>query len=338
MASGALAVAAATPTLAAPRACVLQKVAELDVVAEPVGPVVLGQIDGKPVRFLLDTGSSFSALFTPAAERLGLRGFTSKVQLYGVGGEGGAQEVTVRNWQLGSLSAASVNLVLLPSSHTGSIDGILGSGLLLNHDVEFDLKNGKVRLFMPKDCSGDQVVYWGQAYSVAPIVTPGGYAGLAVFVPVQVGGLTIKAMMDTGSTRSALETEIARRAGAAFAANSEHETSYGVGRAGLGLQAVRIGSFAFGEEAIRNTQLMAGQLFAAETTDRTTGSHFASKISDNQPQMLLGYDFFRAHRVYIAMSQQKVYASYEGGSVFDTSAAPAAAATHGGAPSAASAH
>ena len=43
------------------------------------------------------------------------------------------------------------------------------------------------------------------------------------------------------------------------------------------------------------------------------------------PEMLLGADFFRSHRIYVAMSQKKVYASYIGGPVFklrETSAAP----------------
>ena len=38
-----------------------------------------------------------------------------------------------------------------------------------------------------------------------------------------------------------------------------------------------------------------------------------------EPQMIIGLDFFRAHRVYISKSQRKIYASYTGGPVFDTS-------------------
>jgi hypothetical protein len=34
--------------------------------------------------------------------------------------------------------------------------------------------------------------------------------------------------------------------------------------------------------------------------------------------MLLGADFFRSHRVYVAKSQGKVYVSYVGGPVFET--------------------
>jgi hypothetical protein len=34
------------------------------------------------------------------------------------------------------------------------------------------------------------------------------------------------------------------------------------------------------------------------------------------PAMLLGADFLRSHRVLVAQSQQKIYLSYVGGTVF----------------------
>jgi hypothetical protein len=37
-----------------------------------------------------------------------------------------------------------------------------------------------------------------------------------------------------------------------------------------------------------------------------------------EPNMLLGADFFRSHRVYVAREQRKVYVSYMGGPVFQT--------------------
>jgi hypothetical protein len=53
------------------------------------------------------------------------------------------------------------------------------------------------------------------------------------------------------------------------------------------------------------------------------------------PSMLLGADFIRAHRIYIAKSQGKLYFSYNGGPIFqvvrpqpdEPQAAPAPAAS-----------
>jgi hypothetical protein len=35
--------------------------------------------------------------------------------------------------------------------------------------------------------------------------------------------------------------------------------------------------------------------------------------------MLIGADFFRSHRIYVARDQRRVYVSYVGGRVFDLS-------------------
>ena len=53
-----------------------------------------------------------------------------------------------------------------------------------------------------------------------------------------------------------------------------------------------------------------------------TGSHLARgrEFAD----MLLGIDFLRAHRVYVAHSQGKLYFTYNGGPVFSVAARAAA--------------
>lgn len=42
-------------------------------------------------------------------------------------------------------------------------------------------------------------------------------------------------------------------------------------------------------------------------------------ITEDRPDMVLGADFLRSHRVLLAMSQQRMYFSYVGGRVFDGS-------------------
>jgi hypothetical protein len=57
-------------------------------------------------------------------------------------------------------------------------------------------------------------------------------------------------------------------------------------------------------------------IFAKDKEVRT-GSMIASS-PEGQPQMLIGMDFFRAHHVYLARGQQKMYFTYVGGPVFLT--------------------
>jgi hypothetical protein len=47
-------------------------------------------------------------------------------------------------------------------------------------------------------------------------------------------------------------------------------------------------------------------------------SHIAADIVP-VPRMLIGADFFRSHRIYVARDQRRVYVSYVGGRVFDLS-------------------
>jgi hypothetical protein len=93
-------------------------------------------------------------------------------------------------------------------------------------------------------------------------------------------------------------------------------------------------TFSFGDETIKNARLQIADLFEADK-EVELGSHIAASVMDNAPQMLLGADFFKAHRVYVSRGQKKVYVSYVGGPVFEAprsalgtaNAPPAAAAS-----------
>ena len=58
-----------------------------------------------------------------------------------------------------------------------------------------------------------------------------------------------------------------------------------------------------GDETIKNLPLAVANIFPGAKSDRL-------------PQVILGADFFRSHRVYISIRQKKLYFSYEGGVVF----------------------
>jgi hypothetical protein len=88
---------------------------------------------------------------------------------------------------------------------------------------------------------------------------------------------------------------------------------------GIGAKAVKLYAAVFptltlGDETIRNARLRIADLFSMNTQIRT-GSRIATQVMD-EPDMLLGADFFLSHRVYVARSQNKVYFSYSGGPVF----------------------
>ncbi|TMH52891.1 MAG: hypothetical protein E6H53_20455 [Betaproteobacteria bacterium] len=73
-------------------------------------------------------------------------------------------------------------------------------------------------------------------------------------------------------------------------------------------------SFAIGNEIIRNPRIRFADLWQY-TTYTQTGSRLPARFA-GQPDMLLGADFLRAHRVLIARSQRKMYFTHAGGAVF----------------------
>ena len=332
--AGALALGTGSSARAATQ-CQMQELAELPVNVDGPMNTIEVQINGQPARMLVDTGSSFPFLLQSGAARLNLApaqipGYT-EVTSYGVGGKGPGGAVRIKELKVGGLVARNLDMLLSGQGLGGGVDGVLGATFLLQTDVEFDLPEGKIRFFKPRDCAGDQVVYWGKAYSVAPLL---GDSPRQIVVIVSLDGAPIRTLMDTGASASVVTPAAAARAGITI--GSLGGTASQTIR-GLGPRAVRSGvgvfpTFAFGsDETIKNAKMQIADLFHADK-ETPIGSNIP--VSAVQEQMLLGSDFFRAHRVYVARSQGKVYVSYSGGPVFLVPGAASPAPTTAPAPAA----
>jgi predicted aspartyl protease len=302
--------------LAAP--CQMLQIGELPVTFQGRQGTVEVLINGQPVEMLIDSGSEATLLFRSSAERLGLAlKPLGAVKFYGVGGGDAAAAARINELKLANMTVHNFDVIVTGrQSKMGRAEGLLGAGFLLQADVEFDYPEGKLRFFKPKDCAGDQVIYWGKAYSVTPLIAQN--AGDKIEVMVSLNGAPVLAAMDTGASTSVVTTAAADRAGV-------KPTSDGVTAAGqstgLGSQAVEtylgvFPTFSFGDETIKNAKLRIADLFKADK-EVELGSHIPTQVI-HAPQMLLGADFFRSHRVYVAKSQGKVYVSYVGGPVFET--------------------
>jgi hypothetical protein len=73
-------------------------------------------------------------------------------------------------------------------------------------------------------------------------------------------------------------------------------------------------TFQLGDETITNAKLRMADLAQHHRRART-GTRIAVANQD-APEMIIGADFFRSHRVYVAYSQKKIYFTYNGGPVF----------------------
>jgi predicted aspartyl protease len=313
--------------LAAPLAhagsCHLQTVGEINVSADGPTMVADGQVNGQPIRLTIDTGSEMTLLFRDSARKLHLplRGAGSD-ESADIGGERRVYSAQVKSFQVGSSQMRNADLVVTGKS-LGEAQGVVGEPFLTQTDVEFDLAHGKVRFFRAEGCDGDQVVYWGAAYSVLPLER----TNLAeLLVRVKVNGAPVLAQLDTGSDISVLTRGGAARAGMSPTSKGMERGGkiQGAGHEKITAYVGDFDSFSFGDETIRHTKLWIADLFHANKEYDPAISAIPVKVVDT-PDMLIGADFFKSHRVYVSIQQHKVYASYVGGPVFAV-ADPAAGA------------
>jgi predicted aspartyl protease len=314
--SAATAVGAAAP-------CQMQVIGELPIQFDHGRMLVEAQIDGRPAKMIVDTGATNTLIFRASAEAMGLpiRPIAG-LKSYAVGGEAGAGEVRIADFRVASFVAHNDDVLVSGKQPLGAAQGLLGSDFLLQDDLEIDVAERKIRWFKTKGCAGEQVVYWGKAFSAARMT--GSNAERLIEVTTQVNGVPVPTEMDTGSD-SFLTLAAAARAGVTPSSEGVRKTGevHGLGAQPIDTYVAVFKTFSFGEdETIKNAELRIADLFGADKEVRL-GSRLPSEAVD-EPAMLLGADFFRSHRVYVSRGQRMVYVSYVGGPVFQPGPPPPA--------------
>lgn len=289
--------------LAAPvaAACSVGQIAELPVTMEGMQPITDAKINGVDVRFMIDSGAFFSVI-TPGSARalkLSVEPLPGWV-MRGINGDTSMSFTTVKTFTLRGTDIPRVQFVVGGSEISGV--GVLGQNLLGIGDVEYDLPHGAVRLMKPKGCDRTAMAYWAapRPFSMLEIAMRDQNDPHTIGT-VLLNGAKIKATFDTGASTSILSLAAAARAG--ITPDSPGVKPGGI-VVGFGRRLVKtwiapFDSFKVGDqEEIRHGRIRFGN---------TTGD----------TDLLLGADFFIAHRIYVANSQHRLYLTYEGGPVFN---------------------
>lgn len=309
-----LLLAAALATAGAASRCKLLTTAPLPVKMVGLQPVISAYINGVPARFMIDTGSFFDFL-TPAAAaqfKLPLRYAPPGYFVDGIGGAMVPQIATAKTFSVAGLSAPNALFLVGNNEFGGGTVGLLGQNIFRLADVEFDFANGVLRFVKPQHCGHSVLAYWA---------TPNQYIGELhvrwtsrqdpeLIGKASVNGYQINVQFDTGSNRSVLSLAAAKRAGITPDSPGVVPAgdTIGVGRHKVQVWSAPVAKFEIGGELIEHTHVLIGDI----------GS------SDDGVDMLLGSDFFLAHHIYVAYSQDKLYFTYNGGPVFDLNARRAA--------------
>jgi clan AA aspartic protease (TIGR02281 family) len=302
---------------AAPGKCTLAKIAEWQVRPTRGQPIVDGTINGNKIGIMIDTGASSAIILRAAADRLGLvRHDAQGRRMIGIGGESNVETVLIDELAIGTDVHRNWSVLVAGEHEFGSDTAlILGEDFFRLADVEFDLAHNAIRLFQARDCEDRALAYW--ATEGAGVVEFDAIVGAAprIELTVEINGRPITALLDSG----AFSTVVTKSQAAALGVTPDSAGVIAGGcSVGLGQKTVEFWlgtfeSFRIGDELIRNPRIR----FADTWKFSTYKSGGLVSRRPMAPDMLLGADFLRSHRVLIAHSQRKMYFTHAGGTVFD---------------------
>lgn len=312
--------AAMLSPLPAAAACQLSTV-EVPVTMEGLRPIVTAKVAERPVRFIVDSGAFFSHLNPSVAAELKLKPVADiptgshlpadrTIRTSGVAGRAVTTGiVTAPSFEFAGSSMPRVQF--LSTTELREAGGLIGQNVLHLADVEYDLKNGMLRLVRPADCAQTNMAYWakpGMSYSVAPLEETGRYE--VTSATIEVNGVKMRAVFDTGAATSFITARAAARAGVKTSDPNVRPSgvTHGMDRTAVKTWIAPFAHIKMGDEEVRNIQLSIGE---------TPTTSF---------DVLIGADFFLAHRVYVANSQNRIYFTYNGGRVFRAAQGAAAGA------------
>jgi len=295
---------AASPAMAEQK-CTIGQFMQLPVTMIDRQPTIPAMLNGHKVALVVDSGAFFSMLSSSVAAEYQLphRAAPDGFYLEGIGGRSDVNIATVKDFTLAGQPFHRVEF-LVGTSEPGEA-GLLGQNFLGMADVEYDLPDGAVRLMKAHGCEHANLAYWAKSnnYSMLDIESAD-HAGMHTQGTVEVDGVKLRAVFDTGAATTILTRHAANRLG--FKPDGPGVTEAGITR-GLGRGVVRtwiapFGALTLGDnETIKKIRLRVGE------------------IDDDSFDMLIGADFFLSHRVYVSNQLNRMYFSYIGGPVFDLS-------------------
>jgi hypothetical protein len=263
---------------------------------------VTGNINGKPLKMLVDTGAYESRLLRSGADRLGLKLEPTGRYVYGVSGAAVTYRTWVDDFSLGASHTGRTVVPVLDLPQETRHEAIVGADYLLQTDMELSLADRFMQFFRASGCADTYLAYWDQNAMEIPFVGKEGGSNKP-YVAVELNGVKLTAILDTGAPRTSVTRHAAELAGVRVDGPGVRKAGHssGIGDKVLDNWIADFKSFRIGDEAVNNPQL-------AIRDDPPQGT--------GQVDVLLGIDFLRAHHILFAMSQDRLYMSYLGGELF----------------------
>ena len=254
-----------------------------------VAPV---QVNGIAGRFIVDTGAARTVVTPAAVARFGLElDEWTATTMRGVGGVERRRNAMPRSVTLGgvalrrrSLSGDSIlRVAALPVGD--GIDGLLGRDFLSVFDVDLDPARRIMALFTVEGCSG-RFVPWPDGYEEIPMDPP---LDGALLVPAVLDGVRLRALLDTGASRTVLSLSGMARMGLTVGGDAPEVIS------GVGPRRVTAWPHWFRGLRIGSDVTVAPMLLAAPIP--------LQPVSD----LLVGLDWIQGRRLWISWSTRRLF-------------------------------
>jgi predicted aspartyl protease len=261
--------------------CRLQLVADIPVALTQNGLEVTARVNRVDTQFILDTGAERTTLTTGTVTSLLLaRSKLTASQLIGVGGAVSNADVFA-DLQLGPADFQQRFAV----ADIPRIGGLIGGDLLSDYDVEIDIPDRRVRLWRASTCGANDLPWSGSRAALPVHVTWGD----RLVVALSLDGMPINALLDSGSSISLLPTEAARRIGVRATLGDPAMLVHGIDGGSISVRIHRFKFMSVGQDQIISPQIGIGE------------SQLVS------PEMILGLDYLRRWRIWIAFRAQKIF-------------------------------
>jgi clan AA aspartic protease (TIGR02281 family) len=250
--------------------------------------VATAKVNGNPLRMLLDTGATRSALAPRTIEALGINpSASSSARIQSIQPDSvGNHLYRLRTLEIGDASwrnrdVLSVNVVRpeQEADHESAV-GIIAADVLSDYDTEIDFPAGVLTLFEASHCDGDFVPWTGDHVTLQ--IDPGQYKLFSI--TVVLNGHPLRALVDTGSNLTSVTRKAALAIGVDPAILATERAGTFVGAKGAAVQAHkhRFDTMTVGRETFRNVPMFV------QDTD------FAPH------DMLLGMDFLKWRKVWLS--------------------------------------